>query len=150
MKKACFAGSFDPITNGHVDIIARAAALFDEVVVTISDNAEKKYMFTLDERIDFIEQAIKPFANVRVDVLNGLLIDYVERNGIDAIVRGVRGVSDFDYEYSLAQIYAETGGAETVMFPSRGKNAHISSSMVRELFKYGKDPAPYIPFKPNK
>ena len=147
MKRAVFPGSFDPVTNGHMDLIVRAARLFDEVVVAVVSNAEKKCMFTLDERVGFIKQAAAGLPNVTVESFDGLLIDFVKEKNADVIVRGVRGVRDFDYEYELADIYAATGGAETVMLPSRGRNAHVSSSMVRELIRYGRDPSDYIPFK---
>ena len=147
MTRAVFPGSFDPITNGHVDIIARASALFDEVTVAVFDNAEKNGMFSIEKRLDFIRQATRGFPNVRVDAFDGLLIDYVRDNGFSVIVRGVRNSGDFDYEYQLADIYAMTGGAETVFFPSRGKNANVSSSMVRELIRYGRDPSPFVPFE---
>lgn len=147
MKRAVFPGSFDPVTNGHMDLIARAADLFDELIVAVVNNADKKCMFTIDERVEFIKRATKGSKNVTVESFDGLLIDYVKEKKADVIVRGVRCVRDFDYEYELADIYFTTGGAETVMLPSRGKNAHVSSSMVRELIKYRKDASEFIPFE---
>ncbi|MBQ7161496.1 MAG: pantetheine-phosphate adenylyltransferase [Clostridia bacterium] len=147
MTKAVFPGSFDPVTNGHLDIIKRAAALFDEVIVAVVDNAEKKNMFTLEERLGFVNEAIAGLENVSAESFKGLVIDFVKEKGADVIVRGVRGVSDFDYEYELSDIYYTTGGAESVFLPSRGENAHVSSSMVRELIRYGRDPSEFIPFK---
>lgn len=150
MIRAVIPGSYDPITTGHTDLIERAAALFDEVIVAVFDHPEKKSFFTLDERMAFIREACAPYANVRTDSFNGLLIEYVRDNEIDVIVRGVRNVRDFDYEYELAQIYSKTGGAEMVLLPSRGENAHVSSSMVRELIKYDRDPSQFLPFKWEK
>lgn len=150
MKRAVIPGSFDPITKGHTDLIERAAALFDEVVVAIFDHPEKKSFFSLEERVAFIKEACKKYGNVKTDCFCGLLIDYVREKDIDVIVRGVRNVRDFDYEYELAQIYSKTGNAEMVLLPSRGENAHVSSSMVRELIKYGRDPSEFLPFEWKK
>ena len=147
MIKAVFPGSFDPVTNGHLDIIKRAAKLFDRVTVVVFDNADKNEMFTVGQRIGFIREAIAGLDNVDVESFGGLMIDYVAQNDIDVVVRGVRGVRDFDYEYELSGIYYATGNAESVLLPSRGENAHISSSMVRELIRYGKDPSAFIPFR---
>ena len=147
MKRAVFPGSFDPVTNGHMDVIKRAAALFDEVVVAVFDNPEKTSFFTLGERADFIRRATAGIPNVKVDCFDGLLIEYARNNGADVVVRGVRNVRDFDYEYELAGIYYLTGGIETVFIPARGENSRISSSMVRELIKHGKDPSDFVPFE---
>lgn len=147
MKRAVIPGSYDPITKGHTDLIERAASLFDEVVVAIFDHPDKKSLFSLEERIAFIEEACREYGNVKTDSFCGLLIDYVKEKDIDVIVRGVRNVRDFDYEYELSQIYAKTGGSETVLLPSRGENAHVSSSMVRELIKYDRDPSQFLPFE---
>ena len=150
MKRAVIPGSYDPITNGHVDLIGRAASLFDEVIVAIFDHPDKKSFFSLEERIGFIDEACRKYGNVKTDSFGGLLIDYVKEKDIDVIVRGVRNVRDFDYEYELAQIYAKTGNAETILLPSRGENAHVSSSMVRELIKYDRDPSEFLPFEWKK
>ena len=147
MIHAVFPGSFDPVTNGHLDIIERAARLFDRVTVAVVNNAEKTGMFTLEERVSFVKEATAGIPNVSVESFDGLIIDFVKKKNADVIVRGVRGVRDFDYEYELADIYDKTGGIETVMLPSRGENARVSSSMVRELIKYGRDPSEFIPFE---
>ena len=147
MKRAVIPGSYDPITNGHVDLIMRAASLFDEVIVAIFDHPDKKSFFSLEEHIGFIDEACRKYGNVKTDSFGGLLIDYVKEKDIDVIARGVRNVRDFDYEYELAQIYAKTGNAEMLLLPSRGENAHVSSSMVRELIKYDRDPSDFIPFE---
>ena len=147
MIHAVFPGSFDPVTNGHLDIIERAARLFDRVTVAVVNNAEKTGMFTLEERVSFVKEATAGIPNVSVESFDGLIIDFVKKKNADVIVRGVRGVRDFDYEYELADIYDKTGGVETVMLPSRGENARVSSSMVRELIKYGRDPSEFIPFE---
>ncbi len=147
MKRAVIPGSYDPITKGHTDLIERASALFDEVIVAVFDHPDKKSFFSLEDRMNFIREACEPYPNVKTDSFGGLLIEYVKENNIDVIVRGVRNVRDFDYEYELAQIYSKTGGAEMVLLPSRGENAHVSSSMVRELIKYDRDPSEFLPFK---
>ncbi len=146
MKKAVIPGSYDPITKGHVDMIERAAALFDEVVVAVVDNPDKRTMFTLEEREAFAREACERFPNVTVKAFAGLLIDFSRENGVTAVVRGVRNARDFDYEYGLSQIYRMTGELETLFLPSSGPNAHVSSTMVRELLKNGKDPKDFIPF----
>lgn len=150
MIRAVIPGSYDPITNGHTDLIERASALFDEVIVAVFDHPDKKSFFSIEERVNFIREACESYVNVKIDSFRGLLIEYVSENDIDVIVRGVRNVRDFDYEYELAQIYAKTGNAEMVLLPSRGDNAHISSSMVRELIKYDRNPSEFIPFKWKK
>lgn len=150
MKRAVIPGSYDPITKGHTDLIERASALFDEVIVAVFDHPDKKSFFSLEDRMNFIREACESYPNVKTDSFGGLLIEYVKENNIDVIVRGVRNVRDFDYEYELAQIYSKTGNAEMVLLPSRGENAHVSSSMVRELIKYDRDPSEFLPFKWKK
>ena len=145
MKKAIFPGSFDPVTNGHVDIIKRAAAIFDEVTVAVCNNPDKASLFTLEKRLALIEEACADMKNVKVDSFTGLLIDYCRDNGIGTVVRGVRDMRDFDYEMELSDIYYMTGELESVFLPSRGKYAHVSSSMVRELIRGGRSIAEFVP-----
>lgn len=150
MKKAVFPGSFDPVTNGHIDIIRRAAALFDELTVGVCNNPDKASLFSLEKRMELIKNACRDLPNVRVAAFTGLLIDFCRDNGIKTVVRGVRGVRDYDYETELADIYYTTGGLESVFLPSRGKNAHVSSSMVRELMRGGHDISEFVPFGPGE
>lgn len=147
MKRAVIPGTYDPITNGHMNLIKRASAMFDEVIVAVVYNPSKNNMFTLEQREAFAEQACKDFPNVIVKAYDGLLVDFVKQENIDVVIRGVRNARDFDYEYELSQIYFMTGdGLETVFLPSNGANAHVSSTMVRELIKHGKSYSEFIPF----
>ena len=147
MRSAVIPGTYDPITVGHMDLIIRASELFDSVVIAVVDNAAKNNMFSLEMRTSFAKEACEKLSNVRVEAFQGLLVDFARQNNIDVVVRGVRNARDFDYEYELAQIYNMTGnGLETVLLPSNGKNAHVSSSMVRELLRHGKSADAYIPF----
>ena len=147
MKKAVIPGTYDPITNGHMNLIQRASDMFDEVIVAVVYNPSKNNMFSLEDRKRFAAEACKDYPNVRVEAYEGLLIDFVKMENIDVVVRGVRNARDFDYEYELAQIYFMTGdGLETVFLPSNGANAHVSSTMVRELIKHNKPCEEFIPF----
>lgn len=139
-------GSFDPITFGHLDIIKRAARLFDEVVVLISVNASKTPSFTEKERMIMIQENTREFDNVVIDVLDGLLADYVQRIGAVAIVKGLRAVSDFEYEFQMAlankQLYS---GAETVFLTTSSENMYLSSSMVKQIAYFGGDISHFVP-----
>lgn len=147
MKKAVIPGTYDPITNGHMNLIGRASAMFDEVIVAVVYNPSKNNMFSLEEREAFAEEACRAFPNVSVKAYDGLLVDFVKKENIDVVIRGVRNARDFDYEYELSQIYFMTGdGLETVFLPSNGANAHVSSTMVRELIKHNKPCDEFIPF----
>ena len=150
MKRVLIPGSYDPITTGHLDVIRRAAALFDEVTVAVFDNPDKSYTFDKEKRLAFVRESVKDMPNVSVDSFDGLLVDYVRARGFDAVVRGLRDTRDFEYEAELARIYASTGGVETVMLPADATLSFVSSSMVRELIKYGGDPSPYLPFEYKK
>lgn len=146
MKRALIAGSFDPVTAGHMDIIKRALELFDEVHAVIFINSEKKYMFTLDNRIAMLEEACKGLENVKTGCCGGLLADYMKKNGISAVVKGVRNSSDYTYEHEMALINRSLWeGAETVFLPAKQEYRHISSAMVRELIKYGRDISMFVP-----
>lgn len=146
MKRALIAGSFDPVTAGHMDIIKRALEIFDEVHAVIFINSEKKYMFTLDNRIAMLEEACKGLENVKTGCCDGLLADYMKKNGISAVVKGVRNSSDYTYEHEMALINRSLWeGAETVFLPAKQEYRHISSAMVRELIKYGRDISMFVP-----
>lgn len=139
-------GSFDPITFGHLDIIKRASKLFDQVVVLISVNSSKVPSFTEKERMLMIQENTKEFDNVVIDVLDGLLADYVQRIGAVAIVKGLRAVSDFEYEFQMAlankQLY---NGAETVFLTTSSENMYLSSSMVKQIAYFGGDISHFVP-----
>jgi len=139
-------GSFDPITYGHLDIIKRASKLFDEVVVLISVNAAKSPSFTETERLMMIRENTKDYENVVIDVLDGLLADYVQKIGAVAIVKGLRAVSDFEYEFQMAlankQLY---NNAETVFLTTSSENMYLSSSMVKQIAFFGGDISHFVP-----
>lgn len=140
MKRALVAGTFDPITVGHTDIIKRAAELFDEVTVAVLDNAEKRTVFTMDERLCTVARAIEHLGheNVGVTAFDGLTSELMRKLGIRYIVRGLRNATDFDYEFGMAQIMREFAPeSETVFLPSLPEHMHVSSTYVRERIKYG-------------
>ena len=138
MKTAVCPGSFDPITAGHLDIITRAAGLFDRVIVLISVNAAKKTSFTLEERAELARKAVAHLPNVEVDSFSGLLVDYVEKQNADAIVRGLRAMSDFEYEFQMALANKKLNSrAETVFLSTAAENMYVSSSLVRQIASFG-------------
>lgn len=139
MKKALYAGSFDPLTNGHKNIIARAANLCDELVVGIIANPQKTPFFSAEERVKIISVEMSDFPNVKVESFSGLLADYVNKEGFDMVVRGLRGGTDFDYEIQMAQMNARLykEKVETVFLMTDPKYSFISSSMAKEVFTLG-------------
>ncbi|WP_018682084.1 pantetheine-phosphate adenylyltransferase [Actinokineospora enzanensis] len=145
MTRAVCPGSYDPPTNGHLDIIERAAALFDEVVVAVLVNKNKKGLFTVDERLALIAETVEHLPNVRVDSWQGLLVDYCARFDIQAIVKGLRAVSDFDYELQMAQMNQGLTGVETMFMPTKPLNSFLSSSLVKEVATYGGEVSHLLP-----
>lgn len=145
MTRALFPGSFDPFTLGHKDIVERALAIADEVVVAIGVNADKKGLFTVQERKQRIEQAFKDEPRVRVVSYSGLTTDFAQAAHAQFIVRGVRSLTDFEYEKNIAQINRQLTGIETVLLFADERFAGLSSSIVRELISYGKDISRFIP-----
>ncbi|CAN5614931.1 pantetheine-phosphate adenylyltransferase [soil metagenome] len=145
MRRAACPGSFDPVTNGHVDIIARAATLFDEVVVAVGVNASKKRLFTPEERIEMLTESCAPFPNVRVDSFDGLLTDFCRTHDVHAIVKGLRAVSDFDYELQMAQMNSSLADIETVFVPTSPEYSFLASSLVKEVARFGGDVAKLVP-----
>lgn len=146
MKKAVFPGSFDPITLGHVDIINKGLGLFDEIIVAIGINAEKKYMWSLDERISFIEKTFASTPKVTVTSYSGLTADLCKQEKAPYILRGLRNSLDFSYEKSIAQTNSDYAGIETVFVISSPKYSHISSSIVRDIARNGGDISNLVPF----
>lgn len=146
-KKALFAGSFDPLTNGHYDIIERAAKQYDELVVGVLHNPSKNALFTDEEKIRMIEETVKHLPNVSVQAFEGLLVDVVNNNGFDVLVRGLRGVADFEYELYWAQMNARfyKENVETVFLMTCPEYSFISSSSVKEIFRLGADISGLVP-----
>ena len=135
---AVYPGSFDPLTNGHVDIITRGARLFDRIVVAILVNAEKSPLFTMEERVDIARDVFKNVPNVEVDTFHGLLVDYVERRKAQVIVRGLRAVSDFEYEFQMALMNQRLNQTiETVFMMPAEQYTYISSRLIKEVFALG-------------
>jgi pantetheine-phosphate adenylyltransferase len=135
---AVYPGSFDPLTNGHVDIISRGARLFDRIIVAILVNAEKSPLFTMDERVDITRSVFKTHSNVEVDTFDGLLVDYVERRDAQVIVRGLRAVSDFEFEFQMALMNRRLRPAiETVFMMPAEQYTYISSRLIKEVFSLG-------------
>ncbi len=145
MRRAVCPGSFDPVTNGHLDIIGRTAPLFDEVVVAVMVNKSKKGMFTLEERMEMLADAAAPHPNVRIDSFDGLLVDYCRTHDVRAIVKGIRAVSDFDYELQMAQMNHALTGVETLFMPTAPEFSFIASSLVKEVATYGGDVTHLLP-----
>jgi pantetheine-phosphate adenylyltransferase len=146
MKIAVCPGSFDPITLGHLDIIKRAAVLFDKVIVVVMVNSSKKPTFTADERKDFISRATSDIRNVETDTYNGLLADYVARKNATAVVKGLRVMSDFEYEFQMALTNMSLSpDTETIFLPSSIDYMFLSSSIVREVARNGRDITSFVP-----
>ena len=145
MRRAACPGSFDPVTNGHIDIFGRAASLFDEVVVAVGVNQSKSRLFDAEERIDMLTEAVAPWDNVTVDSFTGLLTDFCLDRGVTAIVKGLRAVSDFDYELQMAQMNARLSGLETVFVPTSPEYSFLASSLVKEVAGFGGDVSALVP-----
>jgi pantetheine-phosphate adenylyltransferase len=149
MRRAVCPGSFDPLTNGHLDVFHRAAALFDEVTVAVLINKKKSSMFTVDERMDALRVELAGVANIRVDSFHGLLVDYCRETGINAIVKGLRAVTDFDYELQMAQMNHALSGIETLFVTTNPVYSYLSSSLVKEVATYGGDVSALVPPRIN-
>jgi len=145
VRRAVCPGSFDPVTNGHVDVITRAAALYDELVVAVLVNPGKAGLFTVDERMALLRDAVADVPNVTVDSFQGLLVDYCRSNDIPVIVKGLRAVSDFEYELQMAQMNRELAGVETLFVPTAPQVGHLSSSLVKQIATFGGDVSRLVP-----
>jgi pantetheine-phosphate adenylyltransferase len=150
MRRAVCPGSFDPPTNGHLDIIGRAAALFDEVVVAVLMNKSKKGLFTVEERIAMLTEVVAPYPNVRVDSFHGLLVDYCRARDVRAIVKGLRAVTDFDYELQMAQMNQQLSGVDTLFMSTSPEWSFVASSLVKEIATFGGDVAHLLPASVHK
>lgn len=142
---AVFPGSFDPVTLGHVDIVERAANLFDEVIVAIGENSAKNSLYSLEQRLDWLEKTFASFPNVKATTFSGLTMDFCKKNGSEFLIRGLRSTSDFGYERSIAQMNFQLSGVDTYFLISRPEYTHISSSIVRDLIKNGGDASSLLP-----
>ena len=147
MSVAIYPGSFDPVTYGHLDIVRRAARMFDEVRIVVMKNSSKQSLFTQEERVEMLQSAVQQIKHVVVDTHEGLLINYCREHGIRIVVRGLRAVTDFEYELQIAQINKEMsqGKVDTVFLTTSVRYSYLSSSVVKELASYGKDVSKLVP-----
>jgi pantetheine-phosphate adenylyltransferase len=150
MRKAIFPGSFDPITLGHVDIINRALPLFDEIVIAIGINADKKYMFSLEERVNFIKENYTNEPKIKVLTYSGLTTDFCQKINVDFILRGLRNPADFEFEKAIAQTNRKLSNIETVFLLTSADTAFISSSIVRDVYRHGGDITKFVPKSVHK
>lgn len=149
-KIAVFPGSFDPITVGHVDLVKRALPLFDEIIVAVGINSTKKYLFPLEQRLEWLRQVFQEEPRIKVDSFQNLTAHYCQRIGARYLLRGLRNASDFDYEKTISQLnHIVGGGIETVFLISQPEFSHISSTIVREIIIGGADASPFIPKEIN-
>lgn len=146
MKIAIYPGSFDPITNGHLDVLSRAAEMFDKVIILVAINDSKKSRFSIEERVAMIKETIVDFPNVEVDSYDGLTVDYAKAHNSRFLIRGLRAVTDFEYEFQLAAAneYADSS-IDTVFLMSKAEKSFINSSMIMELAKKGIDVSKLVP-----
>ncbi len=145
MQRVVCPGSFDPVTNGHLDIISRAAGLYDEVIVAVLINITKKSLFTTDERVDMLREVTKGYGNVRVERFHGLLVEFCAANGIAAVVKGLRAVSDFEYEMQMAQMNYRLAKIETLFMTTNPLYSFLSSSLIKDVARYGGDVSGLVP-----
>ena len=145
MKRVVCPLSFDPITFGHLDIIERASSIFDEVVIAVMVNKTKQTLFTVEERMEMTKEVTGKFPNVKVDSWSGLLVDYCKKNDVSIIVKGLRAVTDFDYELQMSQINLQLQGVETLFLSTAPAHSFLSSSLVKEIASHGGDVSSYIP-----
>jgi pantetheine-phosphate adenylyltransferase len=145
MRRAVCPGSFDPVTNGHLDIVGRASRLFDEVIIGVLINQHKTGLFTIEERIEMLRDVTKAYGNVRVESFRGLLVDFCRAQDAAVVIKGLRAVSDFDYELQMAQMNNGLSGVETLFMPTNPLYSFLSSSLVKEVAKWGGDVSPYVP-----
>ncbi|NLW23150.1 MAG: pantetheine-phosphate adenylyltransferase [Tissierellia bacterium] len=146
-----YPGSFDPVTYGHIDIIDRCSKKFDKVIVSVLNNRAKKNLFTIEERVEFLEKALKDYDNVEIDTFSGLLVDYARKKGCTTVVRGLRAVSDFEYEMQMALMNKKLEkDIETLFMVSSGKYAYLSSSIVKEVAMFGGDISCFVPAEVEK
>lgn len=137
MRVAVCPGSFDPVTNGHLDVFVRAAGMADQVVVAVLVNHTKSSLFTVDERMEMLRDVLAPYPSIRVDSFDGLLVDYCTEHGITTIIKGLRAISDFDYELQMAQMNYRLSGVETAFISTNPLYSYLSSSLLKEVARFG-------------
>ncbi len=145
VRRAVCPGSFDPVTRGHLDIIDRSARLFDEVIVAVLINQNKQGLFEVEERLEILREVTKALPNVRIESFRGLLVDYCRDNDAQVVVKGIRAVSDFDYELQMAQMNIGLSGVETLFMPTNPLYSFVASSLVKEIAKWGGDVSSFVP-----
>jgi pantetheine-phosphate adenylyltransferase len=145
VRRAVCPGSFDPVTNGHLDIIGRAAALYDELVVAVFVNKTKASMFAVEERMDMLAEVTGRYGNVRIDSFHGLVVEYCRANDIPVIIKGLRAVSDFDYELQMAQMNRGLANVDTLFMPTNPEYSFLASSLVKEIASWGGDVSALVP-----
>ena len=147
-KIAIYPGTFDPVTFGHIDLIERASKIFDKVIVAVAHNKSKGVLFSVEERVDMLEDAVKGMKNVTIDDFNGLVVDYVRRNGANVMIRGLRMLSDFEYEFQMALTNRKLAGdIETIFMMPHEDYSYISSKLIKETASFGADLKNFIPKK---
>jgi pantetheine-phosphate adenylyltransferase len=145
VRRAVCPGSFDPVTNGHLDIIDRASRLYDEIIVAVFVNQTKSSMFSVDDRRQMLIEATADYPNVRIDTFQGLVVDYCRAHGVPVIVKGLRAVSDFDYELQMAQMNRGLAGVDTLFMPTNPEYSFLASSLVKDIARWGGDVSALVP-----
>jgi pantetheine-phosphate adenylyltransferase len=146
MRRAIYPGSFDPVTNGHLDVIERAVKLFDEVVVAVAQNVDKEPLFTLEERLTLLGATLSRFQTVRIGQFDGLLVDFAQAEGATAVIRGLRAISDFEFEFQLALMNRKLKGTvETIFLMPKEDYTYLSSRLVKEIARLGGDVSKFVP-----
>ena len=145
MKKAVFPGSFDPITIGHIDIVNKGMKIFDEIIIAVGNNVDKKYMFSKEKRVEFVKQTFSDYDKIKVESYAGLTVDFCKKNNTEFMIRGLRNPADFEFEKSIALTNWKMTGIETVFFLTSPKNSFVSSSIVRDLIRNNGEYKLFIP-----
>jgi pantetheine-phosphate adenylyltransferase len=145
VRRCACPGSFDPVTNGHLDVIGRASTLYDEVVVAVLVNASKKGLFEVEERMQLLAETTAQFGNVRIESFHGLLVDFCRQQDIPVVIKGLRAVSDFDYELQMAQMNHRLSGVETMFIATNPDFSFLSSSLIKEVATFGGDVTGLVP-----